>query len=110
MADSARVAIIAEQPKFVCRAGLKLEAALDAWAIDVAGLRCLDAGLSTGGFTDCLLQRGAAGVVGVDVGYGQVGGLGCCWCDGLCEWGLGWRLGLGGAGLGWLAAWAAGLA
>ena len=54
------------------RAGLKLEAALDAWALDVRGLRCLDAGVSTGGFTDCLLQRGAAHVVGVDVGYGQV--------------------------------------
>ena len=54
------------------RAGLKLEAALDAWALDVRSLRCLDAGVSTGGFTDCLLQRGAAHVVGVDVGYGQV--------------------------------------
>ena len=53
------------------RAGLKLEAALDAWALNVAGLRCLDAGVSTGGFADCLLQRGAAAVVGVDVGYGQ---------------------------------------
>jgi hypothetical protein len=53
------------------RAGLKLEAALDAWGLDVAGLRCLDAGVSTGGFADCLLQRGAAAVVGVDVGYGQ---------------------------------------
>ena len=56
----------------VRRAGLKLEAALDHWAVDVRGLRCLDAGVSTGGFTDCLLQRGAAHVVGVDVGYGQV--------------------------------------
>ena len=55
-----------------CRAGLKLEAALEHWAVDVRGLRCLDAGVSTGGFTDCLLQRGAAHVVGVDVGYGQV--------------------------------------
>ncbi len=53
------------------RAGLKLEAALDAWGLDVAGLRCLDAGVSTGGFADCLLQRCAAAVVGVDVGYGQ---------------------------------------
>ena len=56
----------------VRRAGLKLEAALEHWAVDVRGLRCLDAGVSTGGFTDCLLQRGAAHVVGVDVGYGQV--------------------------------------
>ena len=56
----------------VRRAGLKLEAALEHWAVGVRGLRCLDAGVSTGGFTDCLLQRGAAHVVGVDVGYGQV--------------------------------------
>lgn len=63
----------AEQPKFVCRAGLKLEAALDHWGIDVTGKAALDSGLSTGGFTDCLLQRGASSVVGVDVGYGQVG-------------------------------------
>ena len=54
------------------RAGLKLEAALERFGVDVAGLRALDAGLSTGGFADCLLQRGAAHVVGVDVGYGQV--------------------------------------
>lgn len=57
----------------MCRAGLKLEAALDHWGIDVTGKAALDSGLSTGGFTDCLLQRGAASVVGVDVGYGQVG-------------------------------------
>lgn len=56
----------------MCRAGLKLEAALEHWGVDVRGLRCLDAGVSTGGFTDCLLQRGATHVVGVDVGYGQV--------------------------------------
>ena len=53
------------------RAGLKLEAALEHFGVDVTGLRCLDAGLSTGGFTDCLLQRGAEHVTGVDVGYGQ---------------------------------------
>lgn len=58
----------------MCRAGLKLEAALDHFGVDPAGKCCLDAGLSTGGFTDCLLQRGAAHVVGVDVGYGQVRG------------------------------------
>jgi 23S rRNA (cytidine1920-2'-O)/16S rRNA (cytidine1409-2'-O)-methyltransferase len=66
------VDIIAEQPKFVCRGGLKLEKALDHFEIDVDGLVCLDSGLSTGGFTDCMLQRGAAKVYGVDVGYGQV--------------------------------------
>ena len=58
-------------PQFVCRAGGKLAAALDAFGIDVSGVRALDSGLSTGGFTDCLLQRGAAHVTGVDVGYGQ---------------------------------------
>ncbi|KAL4435580.1 hypothetical protein ABPG77_002543 [Micractinium sp. CCAP 211/92] len=72
VSDASTVVITAEQPKFVCRAGLKLEAALDHWGIDVAGKAALDSGLSTGGFTDCLLQRGAASVVGVDVGYGQV--------------------------------------
>jgi len=61
-----------DQPKFVSRAGFKLEAALDAFGVDVAGLTVLDAGISTGGFTDCLLQRGAACVYGVDVGFGQV--------------------------------------
>lgn len=60
------------EPKYVSRAGYKLEKALDHFAIDVHGLVALDAGLSTGGFTDCLLQRGIAKVYGVDVGYGQV--------------------------------------
>lgn len=59
-------------PKYVCRAGFKLEKALDFFSCDVAHLVALDAGLSTGGFTDCLLQRGVARVYGVDVGYGQV--------------------------------------
>lgn len=54
------------------RAGLKLEAALDHFGVAVDGLVVLDSGLSTGGFTDCLLQRGAAHVYGVDVGFGQV--------------------------------------
>lgn len=57
------------------RAGQKLDAALDHFGLDVRGMRVLDAGLSTGGFTDCLLQRGAAHVIGVDVGYGQVGSI-----------------------------------
>lgn len=56
---------------YVSRGGLKLEAALDAFPVDPRGLRILDAGASTGGFTDCLLQRGAASVIAVDVGYGQ---------------------------------------
>jgi 23S rRNA (cytidine1920-2'-O)/16S rRNA (cytidine1409-2'-O)-methyltransferase len=56
----------------VSRGGDKLDAALDRFAIDVGGRRALDAGASTGGFTDCLLQRGAAHVVAVDVGRGQL--------------------------------------
>jgi 23S rRNA (cytidine1920-2'-O)/16S rRNA (cytidine1409-2'-O)-methyltransferase len=58
--------------RFVSRGGLKLEAALESFGIDPSGRRCLDAGASTGGFTDCLLQRGAATVCAVDVGYGQL--------------------------------------
>jgi 23S rRNA (cytidine1920-2'-O)/16S rRNA (cytidine1409-2'-O)-methyltransferase len=59
-------------PKYVSRGGLKLEGALDHFAIDVRGRRALDAGASTGGFTDCLLQRGAAHVVALDVGHSQL--------------------------------------
>ena len=66
------IKIEAEQPKFVSRAGFKLEKALDHFNVDVTGFVVLDAGISTGGFTDCLLQRGATKVYGVDVGYGQV--------------------------------------
>lgn len=70
--SSARVRLLAEHPKYVCRAGLKLEKALRYFNIDVKGKLALDSGLSTGGFTDCLLQHGASHVWGVDVGYGQV--------------------------------------
>lgn len=70
--DDAKITHSIEEPKFVSRAGLKLEKALDHFSIDVAGLIVLDAGISTGGFTDCLLQRGAKKVYGVDVGYGDV--------------------------------------
>jgi 23S rRNA (cytidine1920-2'-O)/16S rRNA (cytidine1409-2'-O)-methyltransferase len=66
------VTIQGPPPRFVSRGGEKLDAALDGFAVDVAGKRALDAGASTGGFTDCLLQRGAAAVVAVDVGYGQL--------------------------------------
>ncbi len=59
-------------PRFVGRGGEKLDAALERFDIDVTGLAALDAGASTGGFTDCLLQRGALEVVAVDVGYGQL--------------------------------------
>ena len=55
-----------------CRAGHKIEAALEHFNIDATGMTCLDAGLSTGGFTDCLLQKGAVKVYGIDVGFGQV--------------------------------------
>ncbi len=61
-----------EEPKYVCRAGWKLAHALEHFALDVTDLVVLDAGLSTGGFTDCLLQKGVRRVYGVDVGYGQV--------------------------------------
>ena len=62
----------AAESRYVSRGGLKLEGALARTGQAVAGLRCLDVGQSTGGFTDCLLQRGAASVVGVDVGHGQL--------------------------------------
>ena len=60
------------EAKYISRGGLKLEGALEATGLKVDGLRCLDVGQSTGGFTDCLLQRGAAQVIGVDVGHGQL--------------------------------------
>ncbi len=69
---SAEVAVRGEEHRFVSRGGVKLEGALDAFALDVTGLCCFDLGASTGGFTDCLLQRGAASVAAVDVGYGQL--------------------------------------
>ncbi|XP_042504170.1 hemolysin A isoform X2 [Macadamia integrifolia] len=72
VSDKAIVEIKAEVPKYVCRAGYKLEAAIEQLGVDVDGKVALDSGLSTGGFTDCLLQYGASYVYGVDVGYGQV--------------------------------------
>jgi 23S rRNA (cytidine1920-2'-O)/16S rRNA (cytidine1409-2'-O)-methyltransferase len=63
---------VAEGPRFVSRGGQKLENALDAFGLDPAGRQCLDAGASTGGFTDCLLQRGAQHVVALDVAYGEL--------------------------------------
>ena len=61
-----------DEDRYVSRGGLKLAGALERCALDVGGLACLDVGQSTGGFTDCLLQAGAARVVGVDVGHGQL--------------------------------------
>ena len=66
------IRLLGPPPRFVSRGGEKLDAALDRFAVDVAGRRALDAGASTGGFTDCLLQRGAAAVTAVDVGRGQL--------------------------------------
>jgi 23S rRNA (cytidine1920-2'-O)/16S rRNA (cytidine1409-2'-O)-methyltransferase len=63
---------VAAGPRYVSRGGTKLANALDAFTLDPRGCRCLDVGASTGGFTDCLLQRGAAAVVAVDVGYGEL--------------------------------------
>ncbi len=67
-----KIEFTADGPEFVSRSGAKLHQALRHFAIDVTGMTALDVGLSTGGFTDCLLQAGAAKVFGVDVGTGQV--------------------------------------
>jgi 23S rRNA (cytidine1920-2'-O)/16S rRNA (cytidine1409-2'-O)-methyltransferase len=63
---------VAERPRFVSRGGVKLANALDAFGVDPSGRRCLDVGASTGGFTDCLLQRGAEAVTALDVAYGEL--------------------------------------
>lgn len=72
VSDESRVAVLAPKEPFVSRAGRKLAHALDHFGVDPVGWICLDVGASTGGFTDCLLQRGAARVYAVDVGYGQL--------------------------------------
>jgi 23S rRNA (cytidine1920-2'-O)/16S rRNA (cytidine1409-2'-O)-methyltransferase len=72
VAPGDQIVVVGPPPKFVGRGGRKLDHALDVFEIEVAGRRALDAGASTGGFTDCLLQRGAAHVVAVDVGHGQL--------------------------------------
>ena len=64
--------LLTETPRFVSRGGQKLENALERFEIDVSGLDCLDVGASTGGFTDCLLKRGAARVIALDVAHGQL--------------------------------------
>ncbi len=61
-----------EDLPYVSRGGLKLAAALNSWKIEISGRICLDVGISTGGFSDCMLQRGAAAVIGVDSGHGQL--------------------------------------
>ena len=70
--DGDRIALTGADVPYVSRGGLKLEAALTGYRIDAAGRVCLDVGASTGGFTDCLLQRGASRVYAVDVGYKQM--------------------------------------
>lgn len=72
VASCARIALIVPEHPYVGRGGVKLQGALEQFAISVAGRVCLDLGASTGGFTDCLLQHGAARVYAVDVGYGQL--------------------------------------
>ena len=72
VAADASIRLLGEDMPYVSRGGLKLEAALDHWKIDVSGRNCLDVGASTGGFTDCLLQRGASHVTAVDTGFGQI--------------------------------------
>ncbi len=70
--EDAALRLLGDDPRYVGRGGLKLEAALRHWGIDVAGRFCVDVGASTGGFTDCLLQHNAAHVLAIDTGYGQI--------------------------------------
>ena len=66
------IRLLDQDLKYVSRGGLKLERALDHWKIDVSNKACMDVGASTGGFTDCMLQRGASRVIAIDTGYGQM--------------------------------------
>lgn len=72
VSPEAALRLLGEDMRYVSRGGLKLEDALTAWGIDVRALPCADIGASTGGFTDCLLQQGAASVLCIDTGYGQI--------------------------------------
>ncbi|MBZ5628671.1 MAG: TlyA family RNA methyltransferase [Acidobacteriia bacterium] len=69
---SVSIRLLGEDLRYVSRGGLKLERALQHWSLNVSGRVCMDIGASTGGFTDCLLQHGAARVIAVDTGYGQI--------------------------------------
>ena len=71
-AEAAVIEVVEDSQPFVSRAGSKLDGALEHFELDVHGLVCLDVGASTGGFTDCLLGRGASRVYAIDVGYGQL--------------------------------------
>ena len=70
--SDATVRLLGEDLRYVSRGGLKLERALEHWKIDATGRVCMDVGTSTGGFTDCFLQHGAAQVIAVDTGFGQI--------------------------------------
>ncbi|MGA2889882.1 MAG: TlyA family RNA methyltransferase [Terracidiphilus sp.] len=72
VSDDAPVRLLGDDPPYVSRGGVKLAAALEYWQITVQGRACLDVGASTGGFSDCLLQHGAAHVTAVDTGFGQI--------------------------------------
>jgi 23S rRNA (cytidine1920-2'-O)/16S rRNA (cytidine1409-2'-O)-methyltransferase len=72
VAEDAELRLLGEDMRYVSRGGLKLEHALKTWSIDVTGLACADVGASTGGFTDCMLQHGAASVMAIDTGFGQI--------------------------------------
>ena len=72
VSSDAAIRLLGEDLKYVSRGGLKLEKALEHWKVEVGGKTCLDVGASTGGFSDCLLRHGAAQVVAVDTGYGQM--------------------------------------
>ena len=70
--EDAPIRLLGRDLRYVSRGGLKLEAALSHWSIDLNGRFCLDVGASTGGFTDCMLQHGATRVLAIDTGYGQI--------------------------------------
>jgi 23S rRNA (cytidine1920-2'-O)/16S rRNA (cytidine1409-2'-O)-methyltransferase len=70
--EGAALRVVGDDLRYVGRGGLKLERALEYWGIKLEGRACVDVGASTGGFTDCLLQHGAASVLAVDTGYGQI--------------------------------------
>ena len=72
VAPDCAIRILGEEMPYVSRGGLKLRGALDCWSINLRGRVCVDIGASTGGFTDCMLQAGAAAVLAVDTGYGQL--------------------------------------
>lgn len=72
VAEDAVIRLLGDEQRYVSRGGLKLERALEHWQIELEGRICADVGASTGGFTDCMLQHGAAAVLAIDTGYGQM--------------------------------------